>query len=154
MKNGSVIQLIEYLNDKEPQEIEVARGVILNNLTNINEDYKITFGWDVLAACRCDTSWKAFRLRLADYLGTLSENDREHEAKKIQSEDDHWEWFNKSILLKRDEYKWFFFRSPNEIEAACLIYHPKQSALSTKNVFYIEFIAVAPWNRYLSLIHI
>lgn len=66
---------------------------------------------------------------------------------KIHNEDSHWKWFNKSALLKSNEYKWFFFRIDEKIQAACLIYHPRKAILSSHDIFYVEFIAVAPWNR-------
>jgi hypothetical protein len=28
-----------------------------------------------------------------------------------------------------------------------VIFHPKQSALASGDIFYVEFVAVAPWNR-------
>lgn len=148
MDSNELSQLIKLQIASKPPEEEIARGFFTNNYTNQNEHYRITFGWDIFTAYSCDIKWKAFRLQLAAYLDTLSEDERAEEEKKIQGEDDHWEWFNKSLLLKSDEYKWFFLRVDDEIQAACLIYHPKQSVLSTQKLFYVEFIAVAPWNRY------
>jgi hypothetical protein len=153
MDSNELNQLIKLQIASKPPEEEIARGVLINNNTNQNEEYRITFGWDIFTAYACDIEWNAFRLQIAAHLDTLSKDEREVEENKIQNEDGHWKWLNKSMLLKNDEYKWFFLRINNQIQSACLIYHPKQSILSTQNVFYIEFIAVAPWNRYHPLGH-
>ena len=31
-------------------------------------------------------------------------------------------------------------------QGACLIFHPKDSIIDSGDIFYIEFLAVAPWN--------
>lgn len=148
MDSDELNQLVMLKIASKPPEEEIATGDILNNLTQENDVYRITFGWDVFTAYACDNEWNAFRLRLAAFLDTLPLAERQAEEDKIQSEDGHWKWFNFSVWLKSDEYKWFFFRVNDEVQAACLIYHPKKSILSSQELFYIEFIAVAPWNRY------
>ncbi|PWB18367.1 hypothetical protein DCO45_10395 [Comamonas sp. JNW] len=64
-----------------------------------------------------------------------------------QLEDNHWNWLNKSLSYKTDCYKWFFLVAENYPQAACLVYHPKNSVAGPSNIFYIEYIAAAPWNR-------
>lgn len=65
----------------------------------------------------------------------------------IQTEDHHWDWFKKSYKFMSDEYEWFFLFSEDKPQGACLIYHPEGSALCEENIFYVEYLAVAPWNR-------
>jgi hypothetical protein len=65
----------------------------------------------------------------------------------ISNEDDHWRWFDKAIHLKGEEYDWFHLYADEKPQAVCIIYHPKESALEPGNIFYIEYLAVAPWNR-------
>ena len=141
-------QLIKLKVLSKPPEVTVSTGFVHNKLTGCDNPYKITLGWDLISAYECDKQWTSFRLQIAALLATMSEPDRQKELQMIPNEDGHWKWLDKSALLKKDEYKWFFFKTDNSIEAACLIYHPKKSVSSKKDVFYIEFIAVAPWNRY------
>ncbi|POD97066.1 N-acetyltransferase [Pectobacterium odoriferum] len=148
MDSDGITQLIKLRMATEPPEIEISNGNIFNQQSNLSDNYRITFGWDVFTAYSCDVDWNAFRLNISSCLDDLTDSDRQLEEAKIASEDKHWRWFNKSICLKSNEYKWFFFRVNNEVQAACLIYHPKTSVLENKQLFYIEFIAVAPWNRY------
>ena len=44
-------------------------------------------------------------------------------------------------------FECFFIFSNDKPQGACLIYHPKDSIIDSENIFYIEFVAVAPWNR-------
>lgn len=32
-------------------------------------------------------------------------------------------------------------------QGACVFFHPKDSIIDSENIFYIEYVAVAPWNR-------
>ena len=65
----------------------------------------------------------------------------------ISMEDDHWQWFNKAMAFHSAEYEWFHLYADGQPQAACVIFHPKESALSPGDIFYVEFVAVAPWNR-------
>ncbi len=141
-------QLIKLKVLSKPPEVIVASGFIKNRLTDMDVPYVVTLGWDLISAYECDKQWTSFRLQIASLLATMTEHEREAEMKMIPNEDGHWKWLDKSALLKTDEYKWFFFKIGNSVEAVCLIYHPKKAIASDKDVFYIEFIAVAPWNRY------
>jgi hypothetical protein len=46
-----------------------------------------------------------------------------------------------------DEYEWFYLLSQGKPQGACVFYHPKESIIDEKDIFYIEYVAVAPWNR-------
>lgn len=65
----------------------------------------------------------------------------------ISTEDFHWDWFRKAVDSSTDEYEWFHLYADGKPQAACLIYHPEKSALEPGDIFYVEFVAVAPWNR-------
>ncbi|EHR1165337.1 TPA: GNAT family N-acetyltransferase [Vibrio parahaemolyticus] len=121
---------------------------ILNDDSNNDIDYTVTFGWDLFSANNCDKSWKIYRFELAEYIEkNFKEEDRPAIFSQMQVEDYHWEWLSKSIVYQSDEYKWFYLKTEDNVEAACLAYHPKKSAVDSEDIFYIEFIAVAPWNR-------
>lgn len=111
--------------------------------------YKIIHGWDWKTSLMCDNLWKADFLKLLQQI-EIAEPD---EAKQyeilssISTEDSHWNWFAKSVSLHSEEYEWFHIYAENKPQAACVIYHPNESALGPGNIFYIKYVAVAPWNR-------
>jgi len=121
-------------------------------LTHSNKQkvsYKIVHGWDAKASLQCDVVWKAAWLDLFDQI-QKAESDEEKQAEILESistEDMHWRWFDKAIAYSADEYEWFHLHAEGKPQAACLIYHPEPSALEPGDIFYVEFVAVAPWNR-------
>lgn len=125
-----------------------ASGKIPNE-SSIDVDYKIFVGWDFLKASHCDQLWGSFNFDLIQFIldqkydpTTLAQIES-----YVQLGDSHWDWLKKSFAYKDDEYKWFFLYAQDKPQAVCLIYHPKESELTGSNIFYIEYIAVAPWNR-------
>jgi hypothetical protein len=111
--------------------------------------YEIIHGWDAKASLQCDISWKAAWLELFELI-EKAEPDETRQAEILESistEDMHWRWFDKAIAFSSDEYEWFHLHADGKPQAACLIYHPKPSALEEGDIFYVEFVAVAPWNR-------
>jgi hypothetical protein len=112
-------------------------------------EYSIFRGWDIAKANHIDESWGDFKCEVADFL--ISQNYDPVTLSLMQKEfnfgDDHWDWFCKSLHFQSSDYEWFFLYAEGKPQAVCLIYHPKQSVLSQHNIFYIEYIAVAPWNR-------
>ncbi|MGP3141738.1 GNAT family N-acetyltransferase [Serratia nevei] len=133
-------------------EVIIEQGSI-NKCDATKESYTISYGWSVPNALSCDKGWKEYRARILTHIKENCNNDEERNEilSKIQTEDYHWNWFSKSVNYHEDEYKWFFLRTDNHVEAACLIYFPKKSVFSDGNIFYVEFIAVAPWNRFTPL---
>ena len=112
-------------------------------------DYTIHAGWDLLFANLCDRSWGAFNVSLMRRIQSLEAEgvDIEPILASAQLEDYHWRWLNKSLAYKGNCYQWFFLVAENYPQAACLIYHPKLSVVGAGDIFYIEYIAAAPWNR-------
>jgi len=128
-------------------EVVIEQGNLVNN-NNTEDPYSVLFGWSIPNAIVCDQEWKEYRVKMLAHLkDECTEEERDEYLSKIQIEDFHWNWFNKSRCYSTEEYKWFFLKTGDSVEAACLIYFPKRSALSDDNIFYVEFIAVAPWNR-------
>jgi len=58
-----------------------------------------------------------------------------------------WRWLDKAIHYNTDEYHWFFLKADEKIQSVCLIYHPKTSRLDGQQIFYIDYLASAYWNR-------
>lgn len=111
--------------------------------------YCVRHGWDMIAAAECDEIWGRAKLELFEYIRSqnFDEDTLKQVLESIQMEDFHWDWFNKSYHYSRDEYEWFFLFAEGKPQGACVIYHPKMSELAKAKIFYVEYLAVAPWNR-------
>lgn len=109
----------------------------------------IVHGWNLRASLECDSMWKKASLELLHLIMEQNYNETElvEVVSSISMEDDHWQWFDKAMVLSSEGYEWFHLYAENKPQAACVIYHPKKSALAAGDIFYVEFVAVAPWNR-------
>lgn len=112
-------------------------------------DYSVQYGWNVLSSKECDELWQKSQLELLQYIDEQNYDDDmlSKVLESIQVEDAHWSWFTKSCAYIGDEYRWFYLYANGMPQAACVIFQPKESKLHPKNIFYVEFLAVAPWNR-------
>lgn len=112
-------------------------------------EYKLFLGWDLAAANSCDETWGVFNVRLMRFIRDQNYDEAALSTvlATVQLDDSHWRWLDKSAVFLAEEYKWFFLMAEGYPQAACLIYHPKPSAFDDQGVFYIEYVAVAPWNR-------
>ncbi len=112
-------------------------------------DYTIHLGWDLLVANLCDRAWGAFNVELLRHIRKLEDKgvDIAPILESAHLEDNHWRWLEKSLHYRGDCYKWFFLIAENYPQAACLVYHPKSSVVGAGDIFYVEYIAAAPWNR-------
>src|SRR5690606_14127690 len=94
-------------------------------------DYIIKHGWDIVTAVQCDEIWARSNIQLFQYIEEQNFDDAKlaEVLASIQTEDHHWDWFKKSYQFTGDEYEWFFLFCEAKPQGACLIYHPKVSAL-------------------------
>ena len=137
----------EYFGESEEQEI--CSGVINHNdLGKLK--YTVTHGYNANKAFLCQMDWHSFRKSVYDFIDSQNYTDEELDEifSKLSIEDSHWDWFGKAISFYTDEFEWFFLSIEEEVQGICIIRHPCDSELSENNIFYIEFIATAPWNRY------
>jgi len=97
----------------------------------------------------CDRTWGVFNVQLMEFIQRQAYSPQERAAvlDQIQIDDGHWSWFGKSLYYHTAEYVWFFLMAEGAPQGACLLFHPKKSALHSGKIFYIEYVAVAPWNR-------
>ena len=128
------------------QEIEQGE---LTHVSKEKVPYKIVHGWDLMASLECDTHWKQGWLVLFKQIQQAEPNETKQIEilASISTEDIHWDWFKKAVDFSADEYEWFHLLADGKPQAACLIYHPEASALEPGDIFYVKFVAVAPWNR-------
>lgn len=112
-------------------------------------DYTIHLGWDLMIANLCDRTWGAFNVTLLRHIRKLEAQgvDIAPILESAQLEDNHWRWLDKTLHYRGDCYEWFFLIAENYPQAACLVYHPKASVVGAGDIFYVEYIAAAPWNR-------
>ncbi|WP_244089171.1 hypothetical protein [Aeromonas hydrophila] len=112
-------------------------------------DYTISHGEDPFKAIECDQQWTKSNIELFEFIAAQNYDAAQlkNVLDSIQTEDHHWDWFKKTLSYSKDEYEWFYLYAEEKPQGVCLIYHPKVSALSTSNIFYVEYLAVAPWNR-------
>lgn len=125
----------------------VKQGVV-SAVDGTLKEYVIVRGWDAVTAHRCDKLWDQFNLEVMEHIHTkVAPAEQEAAAAQLQLEDEHWDWLTKTMCYRTPGYEWFFLIADNKPQGACLIYHPHKSAFSGEDIFYIEYVAVAPWNR-------
>ncbi len=132
----------------ESEAVSIEQGY-LEHSSGHTSPYSIEHGWDIASSMECDSCWGKANIELFEHIEkqNLSDAELKKVLDSIQTEDAHWSWFNKSAAYAGDEYEWFYLYAENLPQAACLIYHPKDSAIDDSKIFYVEFLAVAPWNR-------
>ena len=131
---------------------------IINNgtITNINGEsvpYTIELGLSKSSINECN-EWQVFTNNLI--LAYIDKNPDVKDYRKamqneIMLEDYHWNWSKKAIVYSTIGYNWFFLRTSDGTQSVCLTFHPKESKLQKIDIFYIEYVASAPWNRQSSL---
>ena len=131
-------------------ENALCEGKLKSPLLSKEKKYTIYHGSDPVCANQCDKLWGSFNLELIKFIVEQNYDSKtlKEIKERIQLDDYHWEWLIKHYLNKGDEYEWFYLYVDNKPQAACLIYHPKKSEIDTGSIFYIEYVAVAPWNRW------
>ncbi|MGX5218285.1 GNAT family N-acetyltransferase [Pseudomonas segetis] len=119
------------------------------DVTGTPVEYSILHGWDARLAKKCDEEWGAYNIEVLRHLRTVSTSEAELIAhvEKLHMEDAHWCWLGKAFFYTSSEYNWFFLVANGSVQGVCLIYHPKDSVIDGRGIFYIEYVAVAPWNR-------
>ncbi len=141
-------ELVNSIELSFPQE-NLAESGTLTDRNGKAVDFTIYRGWNITLGHACDEQWRKYNLSLMKFIEKQNYDIPKLNAvlDGIQIDDDHWDWLVKSCLHKSDEYKWLFLVADGKPQGACLMYHPKASTLGNGDIFYIEYIAVAPWNR-------
>ena len=109
--------------------------------------YELRTGIDYLKIQECDVEWKTFTMEQFKAINNLGDEEKEEYIQSMQLEDIHWDWFKKASILKEEGYDWFSLWVEDRIQGMCITYQPKTSFINTGEIFYIEYLAVAPWNR-------
>ncbi|MDD1136721.1 hypothetical protein M5G22_04050 [Pseudomonas sp. TNT2022 ID233] len=122
---------------------------VKTNTSGKNVSFQLLHGWDIALARKCDVEWTEKNIEILHCVKSSAASDAEllQKVSSLHMEDAHWRWTAKAIHHSAQEYNWFFYLAEDAIQAACLIYHPKDSVIDGQGIFYIEYVAVAPWNR-------
>lgn len=132
--------------NKGSQEL-ISEGTIISCNRKAYE-YKIIHGRNLDFTIQCDQDWKKFVLEiLSELRSKYSESEFIDIADSLPFHDFHWRWFEKYRCLETTRFDWFYIICDNQVQGVCITSHPKESLFDKQNIFYIEYIAVAPWNR-------
>jgi hypothetical protein len=127
----------------------VESGKIRNQHNGEDVDYTIIHGLNSEYAYNADFEWLQFNLKIIAELRRICKTEEEllEKIREHQFQDKHWSWIRKSAVMCSEDYEWFYFIAEDKVQGACVIYHPKPSRIDSKDIFYVEYIAVASWNR-------
>jgi hypothetical protein len=127
----------------------IESGTIKNQHNNTDVGYAIFHGLNSSYANKADVEWLSFKLAIIAALKRLCKTKEEfrQKLKENQIQDWHWSWIEKSVSMATSDYEWFYFIAEDQVQGVCVIYHPKPSKIDSQNIFYVEYLAVAPWNR-------
>lgn len=115
--------------------------------------YSITDGMDVGVTLQLELDWGAEKSKVLSQL--LSDHPEVFTTPDIapsllddyQLNDSHWSWVTKAHYSQSNEYFWFYLLADKKVQSACIIKHPKSSKVDSSGIFYIDYLAVAYWNR-------
>lgn len=64
-------------------------------------------------------------------------------------QDKHWDWRKKSAFAPKSNHLVFSLLNASEVEAAMMLLFSKNSRQpgAPKSIVYVDYVAVAPWNR-------
>lgn len=121
--------------------------------TNSAVPYQILVGLDNARTLTLDQQWSLekaviIKLLIANHKDEISNNAAlQKRLTEYSLNDFHWNWTNKALKTSNDEYQWFYLEAESKIQGVCIIFHPKNSRIDNNNIFYIDYIAAAYWNR-------
>ncbi|PHR71498.1 MAG: hypothetical protein COA66_09190 [Arcobacter sp.] len=128
----------------------ISTGKIKNLHTNNLDDFSISIGLDYQLTYTFENEWKDVTNKIVGQILKDSNGDNDKISKGLNDnliQDAGWNWFRKTQHCNSSAYEWFYLTIDNKVEACCILYHPKNSVIDTKSISYIDYLAVAPWNR-------
>lgn len=103
-----------------------------------------------LRSLEADSQWRPFSLRIFYDLIIPNLNQESTNLKDLlfeyNIEDVHWTWNSKSNQCS-SEFIWLICIIDSTIEGIIIIKHPFRSFIYEHDIFYIDYLASAPWNR-------
>ncbi|WP_394135604.1 GNAT family N-acetyltransferase [Shewanella algae] len=127
---------------------EICKVSVCNGQGN-EEELSLCIGADITKCLQMNEQWtKSFIEQIQELQAAHPSEDLDSIVRTYSFEDAHWNWVNKFIGLNTDEYIWFSLEHKTQIESAMIVKHPQSSRFDNENIFYIDYLAVAPWNRH------
>ena len=144
--------LLQHNDYKENHDLENLCNLKIRNTIGQICDAHIFHGRSLEYVSEITNSWKHYMYDTIDRIEFTNETELIEEISSLPFHDFHWEWGKKYNYYNSKEYDWFYFVINNKVEAISFCSSPKRSVIDSENIFYIEYIAVAPWNRNHKLI--
>lgn len=114
----------------------------------LHREIKLLKGLSIDKCLQVQKEWSQFFYEQYElYKESFPENPPQSFITECNAEDSHWQWVSKAIALNSDEYIWFSIESEGSLECLMVVYHPQKARSSEEDIFYVDYLAVAPWNR-------
>jgi len=126
----------------------INNGFVINT-NGENVPYILELGLNKSSILECN-GWKDFIIKILWQHGINAasiQKNKEILQEYMMLGDFHWNWVKKALFYNTSEYNWFFLKTSDGVQGTCVTYHPKKSVFQRVNIFYIHYIACAPWNR-------
>lgn len=107
-----------------------------------DSSFSLINNFDSKKSLLADIQWGQFLFELFEKVETAG-----FQIDELLIEDSHWQWNRKARVLLPPHYEWFFLEADKKIQAVMIIFHPKDSRIDKESIVYIDYLAVAPWNR-------
>ncbi|MBM2650941.1 GNAT family N-acetyltransferase [Burkholderia diffusa] len=153
------IQSVEVGSEVETIDLSSAgiyrmfKNKLLCNHTQQEIECEISCGFNIAYVFQADSEWgqekaKIIQQLLDDNPGAQGDLDKLRELLRIYNlEDWHWEWSRKAFDCKGPQYEWFYMIAEGRVQGIAIIYHPEPSRVNGDDIFYIDYLATARWNR-------
>jgi len=126
----------------------INKGVI-DKANGESVPYIIELGLSKSSILECN-GWKDFITNIIIQFVTKNPDLYDYKKvlqKDIMLEDYHWNWSKKAFHYNTSEYDWFFLKTDDGVQGVCLTFHPRESVFQKVDIFYIQYLSSAPWNR-------
>lgn len=107
-----------------------------------NQQFRLMNEYNPILSLQADVQWGQFFLELFEGVEDIG-----FSIDDLLIEDYHWRWYDKALSLIPPNYEWFFLKANKKFQAVMIIYHPQESRIDKDSIVYIDYLAVAPWNR-------
>lgn len=123
------------------------------NHSNHAFDVTVVQGFDAQQVSNIMVTWGAAKAEILTEILTKFPECRKNPSefskrlREYNVEDFHWDWGMKAGLKSGDEYEWFFLVVDDKVQTVCVLHHPRDSKIDGEEIFYVDYVASAFWNR-------
>ncbi|EMO38742.1 GNAT family N-acetyltransferase [Leptospira noguchii] len=135
--------------------ILIEKGKIKNHSTaevDTFEIFKLENNKEIfLKSLEADRQWVPIRLRIfTEHVNPKLNSDLSNMYELLISyniEDLRWRWNEKLTVCGSSDFIWYICVIESKIQGIIIVKHPYQSFIYNHDIFYIDYLASAPWNR-------